>query len=204
MKRIIGFCLLFGLLSTPIFSQTPPSREISYHIGYLSNNAVRPGVNFGLEYGLMDVVKLKSKVKEGRGAINTIKVHQIIAAANLGVLWHPQSSTSLLNTYTLEYRKTTKRRMQYQIGLGGAYMRNFFPNSYIVNSSGEVSSRTFGGAGYGGLTQFIGYGRYRKDNRAMQWWHMRIGATYLLGYNSFLLPYLTAELRLGFHKKPVG
>lgn len=203
MKLILACLLLFSALTARTQSQTPDSRELSYHIGYLSNNAIRPGVNFGLEYGLVDAVKLKSKVKEGRGAINTIRVHQIVAATNLGVLWHPQTSTSLLNTYTIEYRKTTKRRMQYQLGIGGAYMRNFFPNAYVVDDSGEVSSRSFGSAGYGGITQFIGYGRYRRDSRALQWWHLRIAATYLVGYNSFLLPYLTTELRLGFHKKPV-
>ena len=203
---MLRITLLTIVLSVSIqsLSQTPGTREWSYHFGIHSNNAVRPGFNFGVEYGLTEWIKLKSKIKEGRGAINMVNIHQIVAAGNLGVLWHPETSTSLLNTYTIEYRKTTRRRMQYQIGFGGAYMRSFFPNAYEVDEDGEVYARPLGSAGYFGPTHFIGYGRYRKFPRTFQWWHLRIDGTYLLGYNAFLVPYLTAELRLGFHKKPLG
>lgn len=195
------FLILISYLS---FSQTPGTREVSYHFGYLSNNAVRPGLNVGVEYGLTEWIKLKSKVKPGRGAVNMVKIHQLVVAANLGVLWHPKTSTSLLNTYTIEYRKTSRRRMQYQLGLGGAYMRSFFPNAYEVDEDGEVYSRPLGSAGYFGPNHFIGFGRYRTFPRTFQWWRLRIAGTYLLDYNAFLVPYLTAEIRLGFHKKPLG
>lgn len=202
MIKTFIFILLL-LLSIGSFSQTPGTRSWSCHVGYISNNAVRPGVNFGVEYGLTEWIKLKSKVKEGRGAINMVKIHQLVAAGNLGFIWHPQTSLSMLNTYTIEYRKTTRRRMQYQLGIGGAYLRSFFPNAYEVDENGEVYSRLLGSAGYFGPTHFIGYGRYRKFPRTFQWWHFRIGATYLIDYNVFISPYLTAELRLGFHKKPL-
>lgn len=204
-RMLRSLILLFVLvISTEAYSQTPGTREWSYHFGYLSNNAVRPGFNFGIEYGLLESVKLKSRIRKGRGAINMVKIHQLVAAGNIGVLWHPETSTSFLNTYTIEYRKTTRRRMQYQLGIGGAYMRSFFPNAYEVDQDGEVYSRPLGSAGYFGPTNFIGYGRYRIFPRTFQWWHVRVAGTYLIGYNAYIIPYLTAELRLGFHKKPPG
>ena len=199
------FIIILAILTSfDSITQTPGTRELSYHFGILSNNAVRPGFNFGVEYGIAESVKLKSRIKPGRGAMNMVKIHQLVAAGNIGVLWHPQTSTSILNTYTFEYRKTARRRMQYQIGIGGAYMRSFFPNAYGIDDNGEIYSRPLGSAGYFGPTHFIGYGRYLIFPRTFQWWHLRIAATYLMGYNAFVIPYLTAELRLGFHKKTSG
>ncbi|GAB5539054.1 MAG: hypothetical protein Salg2KO_11570 [Salibacteraceae bacterium] len=185
-------------------AQTPPSGEITGHISYMANNAIRPGVNFGLEYGIADKMVLKSKVKRGKGSMNYVKAHQIILGLNTGVVWHPETSTSSISSLTMEYRKTTKRRMQWQLGLGGGYLRSFFPNSYSVNEDGVVSYAPIGSVGYPSVVQFIGYGRYRFDARTLQWWHIRINAHYLLGYNGFLLPYLTSEIRLGLHKKPLS
>jgi hypothetical protein len=203
MKKESGLLILLVLISISAYAQTPASREWSYHFGYLGNHAVRPGGNFGLEYGLADKVKFKSKVKPGKGAINTVTAHQLILGLNAGAIWHPQTSTSLVNSLTLEYRKTTKRRMQIQAGIGGSYLRSFYINSYEVDQSGQVTKRFLGSSGYFGPTLFIGYGRYRKDSRSLQWWHIRLNASYFVGYNATILPYLTTELRLGFHKKSI-
>ncbi len=197
------FVIIWLTSCTWVMAQTPESRELTYHISFLTNNGIRPGLNLGVEYGLYDLVKMKSKVKRGKGAINMIKVHQVIAGLNTGVIWHPETSVSSLNTLTIEYRKTTKRRMQWQLGFGGAYMRSFFPNTYAVFDDDEVSSTLLGSSGYFGPTSFIGYGRYRKESRKLQWWHLRLEATSLLGYNGFFVPYITTQLRLGFHKPSI-
>lgn len=196
-------CLLGGLTITTAMAQTPPSREWTWHVGYMGNNAIYPGANLGLEYGLKDWVKFKTKVVPGKGGQNHIKVHQLIAAANLGAIWHPRTSVSILNTYTFEYRKTTKRRMQWQVGLGPGYFRTILPNVYEVDENGEASQRFLAGRGYFAPQLFLGYGRYRKGARTWQWWHLRFAQTYIVNYNALVLPYLTAEIRLGFHKKPI-
>lgn len=197
------FFLLCVLSLSAVAQRTPASREFSWHLGYLSNNAVYPGGNIGLEYGLFDWVKLKTKVVSGKGGQNYTKVHQLIAAANLGAVWHPRTSVSILNNYTIEYRKTTKRKMQYQVGLGPGYFRSILPNVYEVDDQGEVQSSFLAGRGYFAPMVFIGFGRYRTGARKLQWWHLRIAQTSVVNYNAAVLPYLTAEVRLGFHKKPI-
>lgn len=194
--------LLLVTWALGVSAQTPPSREFSWHVSYIANNALYPGLNAGFEYGLLDKVSLVTRSRKGTSKQYT-KVHQLIASGNLGVIWHPRSSTMLINAYTLEYRKTTKRRMQFQIGTGPAYMRSFLPNVYEVSEDGEAEKRFLAGRGYFAHQFFIGFGRYRLGPRSLQWWHVRLVENTIFNYNNSILPYPVLELRLGFHKKPI-
>lgn len=170
----------------------------------MSINPARPGFNLGFEYGLKDKVKFQSKVVPGKGSQNHVRVNQVIAAVNAGSIWHPKTSLSILNTYTLEVRRTTKRKFQYQLGAGPGYFYSFFPNVYSVSSDGNVKSLPFAGRGFFAPTSFVGFGVFRKESHKFQWWHFRVSNTLLTNYNGFAIPYVLCELRLGFHKKPVG
>ncbi len=190
------------LWSLGTMAQTPPSRQLSWHVSYIANNALYPGINGGIEYGLFDKINLVTRSRKGTSRQFT-KVHQLVAAANLGLVWHPRTSTTLINAYTIEYRKTTKRRMQFQLGTGPAYMRSFLPNVYEVAEDGTAEKRFLAGRGYFAHQVFIGFGRYRKGARSLQWWHVRLVENTLFDYNNSILPYPVLELRLGFHKKPI-
>jgi len=164
-------------------------------------NVVRPGFNLGAEYGIWDKAAFKTKVHRKKGSRQIIKAHQVILAGNTGLIWHPKTSTTWMSTATIEYRKTSKRRMQYQFGFGPGIARTFLPNTYEVSGNG-VQKRFLAGHTYLAPYTFIGYGRYRKGARKLQFWSLRAGCHFLVPYNAFIIPYPTLELRLGFHKKP--
>ena len=201
MKKLLFLALIGQALGA--WAQTPASRTFSWHLSYMANNALYPGINAGIEYGLLDKVNLVTRSRKG-SSHHYVKVHQLILAGNLGLIWHPHTSTTLLNAYTIEYRKTTKRRMQFQIGTGPAYLRSFLPNVYEVTEDGEAEKRFLAGRGYFAHQFFLGFGRYRLGARSLQWWHVRLVENTVIGYNNSVLPYPVLELRLGFHKKPIG
>lgn len=181
---------------------TPPSKHNIFAISYIANNGVRPGINFALERGIWDKPVFKKKVNWKKDTVEIVKAHQFIIAANSAFIWHQRTSTSMLNTFTIEYRKTDRFRFQYQLGGGPGYIRTFLPNVYELDQSGVMRKRFLSGNGYLTAYTFIGVGRYRKQARALQFYHLRLGVHYWLPYNAFIIPYPTLELRLGFWKKP--
>jgi hypothetical protein len=182
---------------------TPASRELSYHFSLMGMNTSRFGANVGLEFGIVDKLALKTKIKPGKGGQNYIKVNQLVSAINVGFVYSPSISYSALGSLTLEYRRTTKRKKQFQLGVGPGYMRRFFPEISTTDTNGITTTSQQSNVGYIAPTAFIGFGAFRMNPHRWQWWHVRFTNAFLIKSSSNIVPYPMVEIRLGFHKKPI-
>lgn len=195
--------VLFVFLSLPMLAQTPQSREFVYNYSLLLQPTYNPGLQFGLEYGIVDKVNFINGISRGKKSSYNLTVNQFILGLNVGTIYRFEKSMDVFSSLTAEFRRTTPKRKQFQIGVGPGYVVQFtddekleHPLSPFLNSPLEMNRSIAPMA-------FIGMGKFRMGKHKFQFWHVRV-ANYFRITDSQLANYTMLELRLGFHKRPVG
>jgi hypothetical protein len=200
-KKTLLFIFILSA-TQQVVAQTPQSRELVYNYSVLINPIYNPGLQFGLEYGLFDKVNFINGVSRGKKSSYNLAVNQLIFGFNVGTIYRFAKSTDVFSSLTAEFRRTTPKRKQFQIGFGPGYMLRFsddqkldHPISPFLNSPVELE-RTIA------PMAFIGIGKFRMGKHKFQFWHVR-AVNYFRITGSTLSNYSMLELRLGFHKRPV-
>lgn len=201
-KKTLLLCFVLSV-SIQAFAQTPQSREFVYNYSVLVNPTYNPGLQFGLEYGIVDKVNFINGISRGKKSSYNLTVNQFILGLNVGTIYRFEKSMDVFSSLTAEFRRTTPKRKQFQMGVGPGYVVQFtddnkleHPLSPFLNSPLEMNRSIAPMA-------FIGIGKFRMGKHKFQFWHVRV-ANYFRITNSQLANYTILELRLGFHKRPVG
>jgi len=196
MYRLIFYLLVF--LSGEAFAQSNITDTLAFPrtitISYFGNLLVKPGVKVGIEF----VIAHKTKVKKKNYKKS---IRQLTVSGNLGTFWHPHSHASLFNFYTANYRivEINKRKFN-MIGIGPGIYRSFYPETYKVDDSGNVSSLSMAGRLYFAPVIVLGVGKF-KENKTIQSWHFNTNFMFLFDYNTGVVPLLSFDIGLAISFK---
>lgn len=195
--------ILSSFFSASLFAQTPSSRELVYCTSLINVPNLNPGLQFGLEYGIVDKVNFINGVSRGKKSSYNLTVNQFIVALNAGTAYRLEKSTDVFTSLTAEFRRTTPKRNQFQLGLGPGYVMQFYDNKKLKHPLSPFLNTPLEQVGFVAPMAFIGFGKYRTGNHKFQFWHLRAANYFLISGNQVkAIPML--ELRSSFHKRPIA
>jgi hypothetical protein len=195
--------ILSSFFSASLFAQTPSSRELVYCVSLINVPNLNPGLQFGLEYGIVDKVNFINGVSRGKKSSYNLTVNQFIVALNAGTAYRLGKSTDVFTSLTAEFRRTTPKRNQFQLGLGPGYVMQFYDNKKLKHPLSPFLNAPTEQVGFVAPMAFIGLGKYRTGKHKFQFWHLRAANYFLISGNQ-VKAYPMLELRLSFHKRPIA
>ena len=204
MKKIIIFWIIIFSLNNA-YSQKTDSINIfktgTYTFAYFGNNLLNPGVKAGINFILKEKTTTKNKTKKnGKIAMKTT-INQLLAGADIGFFWQPESHIGTFNFYELSYRKINRKDNSYRIfGVGPGIYRSFYPETFEVDNDGNIRKTNLGGRTYFAPVVTIGSGRFKKDS----FLHSLAFSTnlmFLFNYNTGIVPLLNLEIDFCFDFK---
>ena len=193
VRMIVALCL--GLASTQASSQGLDS--LRFHVAYFSQQGLHPGAKLGVQLTLLEAPKVKNK----RNGKEKTKLRNLGVESNLGFYRHAKSHVGVFHNYHLSYRKTGHNQYFIELGAGPGLYRSFLPEAYEVDEGGQVHKKTLAGHFYFAPSAFIGFGKQRPSDKALDRWHVRLSTLYLMNYASTNLPLLNLEFGLHFNRR---
>ena len=204
MKRQLFIIItLFSFYSA--FSQKADTSGIfdtrTFTFSYFGNNLLKPGIKIGTNITLMEKRVVKRKTKRNKTIVKSTK-RQLLAGANAGFFWHPESHIGAFNFYALTYRTINLKSGSYRkIGIGPGIYRSFYPKTYKFDeTTGQVNKIALGGRTYFAPVFIFGTGKFIK-NSFFQSRTFTTNLMFLYDYNSGIVPLLNFEVGLCFDFK---
>ena len=133
-----------------------------FKISYSGNIFWNNGLNFGADYLLKEIVKVKNRKRGQR-----TNLHQFHLNGNLGFTtnFSSKTDTGLFTNYGVTWRRTNKKGKQFSIELNPlGYYRSFLPETYKVNGD-NVEKVFLPGRGYYAPSLSVGIGKQRKGKK---------------------------------------
>ncbi len=202
--KFLIIIVLFSFYSA--FSQKVDSSNIfstrTFTFSYFGNNLLKPGIKIGANITLTEKSIVKRKTKKSGKIIEKSIKRQLLAGANAGFFWHPESHIGAFNFYELTYRIIKLKSGSYRkIGIGPGIYRSFYPKTFeFDNSTDQVSKITLGGRTYFAPVLIFGTGKFKK-NSFFQSRTFTTNLMFLFDYNSGIVPLLNFEVGLCFDFK---
>ena len=195
--------ILSSFFSASLFAQTPSSRELVYCTSLINVPNLNPGLQFGLEYGIVDKVNFINGLSRGKKSSYNLTVNQFIVAFNVGSAYRLEKGTDVFASLTAEFRHTTSKRAQIQLGAGPGYMIRFVGTGNVKHPLSPFLNSPILNFRYMAPMAFLGLGKYRTGKHKFQFWHLRAANYFLISGNQ-VKAYPMLELRLSFHKRPIA
>ena len=201
--RILTYFLFIYFNS--VYSQTDGSISLFdsriYTFSYFGNNLINPGAKAGITFTLTEKTTLKNKTKKKGKKVDKSSTKQLLAGADIGFFWQPESHIGVFNYYEIIYRKIKLRNNSYSIiGIGPGIYRSFYPETFEVDDNDNVNKVTFGGRTYFAPVLTFGTGKFKTDS----FLHSLTFATnlmFLFDSNSGIVPLLNFEIGFCFDFK---
>lgn len=175
--------------------------SITYSLSYYGNNLVNPGINAGISFVLRERTKIKSSTKKNGKKVDQSKMKQLLASADIGFFWQPESHIGAFNYYEITLRTIRLKNNSYSIiGLGPGIYRSFYPETYEVEDNGNINRVALGGRTYFAPVISFGTGRF-KNHGILHSLSFITNLMFLFDYNSGIVPLLNLEIAFGFDFK---
>ncbi|MCB0835674.1 MAG: hypothetical protein KDE26_11935 [Bacteroidetes bacterium] len=173
---------VFSLFSKNTLGQN--AQPLIYSFSYYGNNLWNPGLKAGAG-------KIW-KEKESTNKKGKTRYHQTTLNGNLGFYIDPASHTGVFTDVGLIYRKFYTNDWFYSLGISpvGIY-RSFLPQTYEMDTSGEINKVTLPGRFYFSPSGSLGFGKKLKNSS--NGWFARANMILLLPYNTYILPLVNVE-----------
>ncbi len=145
MKRIHHIYLLFLVFIVTggqMLGQKKSSLE--YGIGYFGNTWINPGLEFSMEYPLINTRTGKSKYSDLGESMITLQ-------GSAAAYWDPFSHVGLLNYYQLNFKQYFGKRLGIQMGFGFVLQSNVTGDNYVVDEDFQIEEQGFVRNNYGGI-----------------------------------------------------
>lgn len=142
-------CLCFGLIS---FSQKEKIDAISF--SYFGEMIKHPGIKINADFPIKEWDKNKSAKEDYTKVFNK----SIILSPALGMYYHKRYQTGLFIVPEIKYQRKNYMHSFLECGIGLGYLRTFIPNTFEVDSNGEVKNGS-GGHDYLVTNYFITFGK---------------------------------------------
>tara|TARA_R110002050_G_scaffold6037_1_gene25783 strand:- start:1362 stop:1895 length:534 start_codon:yes stop_codon:yes gene_type:complete len=126
----------------------------SINFSYYGEMITHPGLKISADFNITEWDKIKSTNKDSSKTINK----NILISPALGFFCHRRYQTGLFFIPEIKYKRQNPKGRFYEVGIGLGYLRTFIPNTYEVNSSGEVN-KTNAGYNYFATNHFISFGK---------------------------------------------
>lgn len=149
--RILSL-FVFTLIVSNCLAQFKNLESVS--ISYYGEMIIHPGVKICADYNLKEWDKTKITKKDSSKTINK----SLLISPAFGFFYHKRYQTGLSIIPECKYKKRNKKGGFYELGIGLGYFRSFIPNTYEVNSSGEVN-KTIAGHNYFASNYFVSFGK---------------------------------------------
>ena len=199
-KKILILISLFFLLNL-VYSQNPDSnrgfKSTTFTFSYFENFPFKPGLKISADIILAEYVKPRIRIRKDSTKINKTKTRQLLLGGDIGFYWHHHSHTGMFNYYEISYRTIRAKGFQTTIGIGPGIYRAFYPETYEIDNSNNITKKSFAGRTYFSSVILLGYGRYRK-NATLQSWHLKYNIMFLFDYNTGIMPLFNIELGFCF------
>lgn len=170
-----------------------------FKVGYFGSIFWNNGLNFGAEYFLKEIKKVKYRKRGTR--TNT---HQFLLNANLGFStnFSSKTDTGVFTNYGVTWRRTNKKGKQFSIALNPlGYYRSFLPETFEVTGD-DVEKIFLPGRGYYAPSISVGIGKQRPGKK-ITGRYFNINFMLRTPYNAGNLPAFNFEYgyRFKFKKK---
>ncbi len=204
MKKFALLCfVLFSFY--PVYTQnTDPAtifKSATYTFSYFGNNLVNPGIKSSVNFTLTEKTTDKTKTGRTGKSINKSITKQLLAGANIGFFWQPESHIGVFNFYELTYRRIKQSNNSfYQFGAGPGIYRSFYPETFEVDNNGNVTKTPLGGRTYFAPVVTFGSGKFKKAG-FLNALTFTTNLMFLFDYNSGVVPLLNLEIDFCFDFK---
>lgn len=183
MTRIYLFLIFTLLLSFQSKGQF--SKQLEYGIGYFGNTFINPGIEFSVEYPVIDTRKTNKSYSDLGESIITVQGSAIS-------YWDPFSHVGLLNTYHLNVKQYFGKWFGVQMGAGLVLQSNITGENYVVSDNFEVEQQGLKFNNYSGLHFSGGFFVDNKDgSRSVL---NKLSLYVLSPYNAAVLPVFNYHL----------
>jgi len=169
-------------------------------VSYYGNILIKPGIKAGVEMALL---QKSVNRKESRHLNRKVRIKQLTASADLGMLLFPGSHSALFNYYTVNYKNIKTETGKFNtVGIGPGIYRSFYSQTYEVDASGNVTPEGTEGRSYFAPVLVFGTGKYLSHG-ILQSWHFNTSIIFLFDYNTGIVPLLNFEIgtTLNFFKR---
>ena len=170
-----------------------------FKVSYFGNIFWNNGLNFGAEYFLKEIKKVKNRKRGQR-----TNMHQFLLNGNLGFTTNfaSKTDTGVFTNYGVTWRRTNKKGKQFSIELNPlGYYRSFLPETYKVTDD-HVEKVFLPGRGYYAPSISVGIGKQRPGKK-ITGRYFNINFMLRTPYNADILPAFNFEYgyRFNFKKK---
>lgn len=172
-----------------------------YHLAYVHNGLVNPGLQVGVEWPFKNMVRFKEKTTRRSGSYLATRRRQLALEARLGFFWDPLTQVGLFNQYLFSYRfvlqKSGTKHPQWMmgVGLGPGYFRSLLTETYEVDANGQVRQLGLAGRGYFAPVLAFRFIRERPD-KPIKSWFLEVDTMWLTNYNAGTVSY--TQVLFGF------
>jgi hypothetical protein len=196
--------ILLLLILTPEFASAqkvlttePNWPKMNLTAGYYGNLVTNPGLNFGLEYALLEKIKTKSKIKRGSTLIK-YKTKRLELNPTIGFYLDPGGHLAIFKKANIQYKKINNHRRTFTVAMGIGYYHSFIRKVYDADKTTISENSGIKGSGYFAPEFKMGIGRAKVKNDKFKGWYLNASSQFLFNYNSTILPLPALELGLRF------
>lgn len=144
--------LVLSCLVSNCYAQLKSLESVSF--SYFGEMLTHPGLKVSTDFNIKEWDKIKSTKKDSSKTINK----SFLVSPALGIFHHRRYQTGLFFIPEVKFKRQNPKGNFFECGIGIGYLRSFIPNSYEVNSSGEVN-KIVAGFNYLATNYFISFGK---------------------------------------------
>jgi hypothetical protein len=199
LKKTLLLLFLFPVFSNAqkVLNSEPDWPKMNFTAGFYGNLVTNPGLNLGLEYGLLEKIKIKSRTKRGN-TLTKFKTKRLELNPTIGFYLDPGGHLGVFEKANLQYKKINNHRRTFTVAMGAGYYHSFIRNVYDANETTISENSGIKGRGYFAPEFKMGIGRVKVKNEKVKGWYLNASSQFLFNYNSTILPLPAIELGLRF------
>jgi len=144
--------LISMLIASNCLAQFEKLESVS--VSYLGEMVSHPGLKISADFSIKEWDKTKITKKDSSKRIRK----SFLISPALSFFYHKRYQTGLFIMPETKYTRQNPKGGFYALGIGLGYLRTFIPNTYDVNSSGEVN-KSAAGHNYFATNYFISFGK---------------------------------------------
>lgn len=196
-SKLIFF--LFISITTISFGQktltsSPEWAKNNFLVSYYGDYITNPGLQIAFESALLNKIKVKSKVRRGKGTTK-FKTKRLELVPSFSFYHDQGSHTAFIPNVAMQYKKVNHHRWLMTVGLGAGLFGNFLANSYEVNGN-EVAEPKLGLTSYPAASIHWSFGRVKQNNGKMTGINIGITNQVIFNFNNSIQ--ISPALNLGY------